>query len=900
MLEPHGATAPEHSAAVLASAGTGKTWLLVTRIIRLLLAGARPDAVLAVTFTRKAAAEMQTRLQERLYQLAAADPPQLAERLREIGAPPDAETAARAQRLYETLLLCEGTVRVCTFHSFCQELLTRFPLEAGVSPGFELLEQTDELEQAAYDALLREAGAAPNGDLAQALETLFDCCGGLAGARGALHEFLQHRSDWWAYTEGRSDVLAYASARLAGQLGISPSASADVLDPTMLSDVAAYGELLRRHPTAENQAQVALLNNALDSAQPPALRLNVLSRVFFTGKGAARKRKSGKAQRAALGEEEEVRLLALHESLCEKLRDLMDVQARQATYAGSRAWLLAGERWLQRYQALKEAQRALDFQDLEWKAYQLLNNSDHALWVQYKLDQRIDHLLIDEFQDTNPTQWRFLLPMLQEFAAGEKAHLRSVFLVGDSKQSIYRFRRADARLLHTAKDWLENTLQAHSVRLEKSWRAAPTIVNFLNRVFGADELRERLPGFHHHATHRQELTGRVEILPLFADPEEKAPAPAPELRDPLRQPRLSRQDRRRLLEARAIAQRILSLRNGVFPGANPPLEYGDIILLLRNRTHAHVYEHALREAAIPYQGASANEFSRSLEIMDMSALLDALISPYDNLALAQVLRSPLFDCDDEELMRIAAFKKDRTPWSERLAEMAPVLDSGSALARAHAMLNRWCALAQHIPVHDLLDRIYHQAEVTARYAAAFPAHLQTRVRHNLTRFIELALDLDQGRYPSLMQFRERLRTLQPDATTSDSGRQVRIMTIHAAKGLEAPAVFLADAAIPSHGARPYRALIDWPSGAPRPAHFLLTGQKSAQDSVTRGLLEQHERAEQCEEANLLYVALTRACRFLFVSGVLPYKGDDLGWYGMIARALLPECAPERAGLVMES
>ncbi|MCL5668595.1 MAG: DNA helicase UvrD, partial [Gammaproteobacteria bacterium] len=179
--------------------------------------------------------------------------------------------------------------------------------------------------------------------------------------------------------------------------------------------------------------------------------------------------------------------------------------------------------------------------------------------------------------------------------------------------------------------------------------------------------------------------------------------------------------------------------------------------------------------------------------------------------------------------------------------------------------------------------------------------LFTRVRHNLTRFIELALDTGSGRYPSLMRFRERLRALQTNAAAvSDSDQQVRIMTIHAAKGLEAPAIFLADAAAPPHGARPYRALIDWPSGAARPAHFLLTGKKSAQDSVTRDLLERHERAEQREEANLLYVALTRARQFLFVSGVLPYKGDDLGWYGMVVRPLLPECGPERAALVIES
>ncbi len=900
------ATAPEHNAAVLASAGTGKTWLLITRIVRLLLTGARPDAILAITFTRKAAAEMQTRLRERLYELAQADPAQLAQRLHELGAPSGAETLARASRLYETLLLGEHAVRIGTFHAFCQELLTRFPLEAGVSPNFELLEQTHDLEQAAYSALMNEANADPGGALAQALETLFDYCGGLSGARGALFEFLEHRSDWWAYTEGERDALDYATQRLAMDLHIVPSSDAVVFfDAEMDAAVIEFIELLNRHPNAKHQEYAALLNNARDSAQPLDKRLADIRQALLTQEGAPLKRKSSKAQRAAMGEPGEARFLELHERLCEKLHGLMDAQARQATYDASRAWLLAGMRLLRHYQLVKESHRALDFQDLEWKAYQLLNNSDHAHWVQYKLDQRIDHLLIDEFQDTNPTQWHFLLPMLQEFAASEKPRLRSVFLVGDNKQSIYRFRRADARLLHTAKDWLEQELQAHSVRLDKSWRFAPAIVDFLNLAFSAGELRERLAGFHKHETHRQELAGRVEILPLFSDPRETAATSAHELRNPLLRPRLIRQDQRYLLEARAIAQRIGFLRDSgmavSYADSDRPLEYGDIIILLRNRSHAHVYEHALREAGIPYQGTSANEFSQSLEIMDMIALLDALISPYDNLALAQVLRSPLFNCDDDELMRIAALARNHTPWSERLDAIAPTPDPNNGLARACAMLGRWRALAEHIPVHDLLDRIYHEADVMARYTAAFPEHLKTGVQHNLTHFIELALDIGSGRYPSLMQFRARLRTLQTDAATaSDAARSVRVMTIHSAKGLEAPVIFLADAAAPPRGARPYRALTDWPSGAPRPAHFLLTGKKSLQDSLTRRLLEEHEHAEQREEANLLYVALTRARQLLFISGVLPIKGNDLGWYGMIVRQLLPDCDPEHAALVIES
>ncbi|MBI3343709.1 MAG: UvrD-helicase domain-containing protein [Gammaproteobacteria bacterium] len=930
----HAASAPERHATVTASAGTGKTWLLVTRLIRLLLAGARPDAILAITFTRKAAAEMQTRLNDRLFELARCSGPELITALQGMGVAPDEENCARARGLYEALLRSEQPLKISTFHAFCQELLQRFPLEAGVSPGFELAEQTAHWQRTAWQALLREATETPDGALAEAMLTLFDLCGGLSGTETALKNFLEHRSDWWAYSEGQSDPVGFAVMNLAKQLEIDPDSDAvseffsavapGILPPATLVHPCTSEVQQQLHEFAEllvkfsgNPHHIRLLQDCLNHTEHNELHIRMIREVFLTQDGTPRKRPITKAQSTLLGDAAARRFVFIFEHVCERLAWF----AKHSTLNVSRAWFTAGSRYLDHYQRLKAEQGLLDFSDLEWQAYRLLNRSDHALWVQYKLDQRIDHLLIDEFQDTNPTQWHLILPLLEELASGPTRE-RSVFLVGDHKQSIYRFRRADPHLFTAARSWLEKNLQSESFPLHASWRSATAIIECVNRTFSLPALAEQLGDFETHVTHQDDLWGRVELLPLITVAETAPDNSARDaLRNPLLEPRVLEEDIRHLEEGRLIAQRIQTLidtRTLIGPPGNArPVNFGDILILLRNRTHAQSYEAALREAGIPYLGAARGTLLESLEVQDMLALLDTLITPYDNLALAQVLRSPLFACSDADLIRLAMHSSDETPWNERLKLLAPELQPGTPLCRAHHSLSQWRALAGRLPVHDLLDRIYCEGGVMARFGAAFPDHLTARVLGNLTRFIELALELDSGRYPSPPQFRAQLRAMAqadreapddaaaPGITSCDvqgstnvaggrmPGATVRIMTIHAAKGLEAPVVFLADAGRAPPSTRPYQVLIEWPSAAPRPTHFLLSGRKEDLDTLSQTLLERHKSAERREDANLLYVALTRAQQLLFISGCAPNKGSDLGWYGLIQQALSPpgEAAP---------
>ncbi len=905
------ATSPRTSATVSASAGTGKTWLLVTRLIRLLLSGTRPDGILAVTFTRKAAAEMQTRLNARLLDLAQCSEQELINRLSEMDVTSNEDSRQRARALYETLLSNPHTIRTTTFHSFCQEILRRFPLEADIAPGFELLETSADERKIAWNALCTDASNNPNGDIAQAMETLMESCGGLANTLTSLNSFLDHRSDWWAFTEKnteaqgevKNDPLRFATDTLSSQLNVSlkDEPEQDFFTSSVLDSLSEFVSLLQKHPGKKNDQSLEMLSIARDSTNSVSDRFTVLKKAFLTQKGDPLKRKESKAQAKSMGEDGQLRFLEIHSLVCSVIEETQNIIHAQETLRRNSAWYKAGIQLLEHFQQLKTEQRLLDFSDLEWRAYLLLNHGDNVHWIQYKLDQRIDHLLIDEFQDTNPTQWRLILPLLQELAAGEDERGRSVFLVGDNKQSIYRFRRADPELFDTAQSWLKTNLRAVSQPLDVSWRSADAIMGFVNRIFGEGPLHQRLSQFSTHTTHHPDLWGRVELLPLIDqenEPEaaiaEKENVTSSTLRNPLQTPRIIEQDQRYLEEGRLIAERIQDMIQketliGDTKSARA-IRYSDIIILVRNRTHAADYEQALREANIPYIGANRGTLLDSQEARDLVNLLELLIAPFNNLALASLLRSPLFNCDHNDLIKLAR-EKDAS-WMQRLSSLASEQDvsgnTNNALNRAYVLLIQWQELAGKMPVHDLLDHIYCEGNVMNRYHAAYPPHLQHRVAANLTRFIELALEIDSGRYPTIGRFVTRLKLLRqqekdaPDEGTSiHTDSRVSIMTIHSSKGLEAPVIFLADATATGQDKKANQTIVDWPTQSEKPECFLLVGKKESQDSFTALTLDRNTKAEAREDANLLYVAVTRAKQLLFISGCRPKKGNDLGWYGLI-------------------
>ncbi len=894
---------PDITAVVSASAGTGKTYLLVSRIIRLLLSGAKPEHILALTFTRKAAGEMQERLYARLQALSVLDDAALNNTLQAMQVDASKTHRQQARELYEKLLFAERPLRISTFHAFCQELLRRFPMEAGIPPGFELLETTAILEDTAWQALFLRATREPGSQIAQALEVLFNACNGLSNTRSALLDgFLNHRSDWWAFTEGQDQPLKHAISQLRQQLDFNPNALTDFFNPALLEDINNVKTLLEQHPTATNLKHASFIASALnisDASGDLTQYFEWVKKAFLTAKLEPLQRKHSKALESKLGASGVEQLLSLHQGVCAAILATHEQCIRKEAFHVNHAWFTAGEALLAHYQQLKQQQRLLDFADLEWYSYTLLNTQEQALWVQFKLDQKIEHLLVDEFQDTNPTQWQLILPLLTEMASGQQERARSVFLVGDSKQSIYGFRRANPRLQQTATDWLTEHLHAAVFPLSKSWRSSPAIMQCLNAVFTNTRFAAHLQDYQIHDTHQQDYWGCLELLPLICvEPEVAIPIEdihIGELRDPLTQARSTQRDSAYYLEGQAIAQHIHTLLSKNYcsasSGTRSPLGYGDIYILFRNRTHIGDYERALIDANIPFIGSEKGTLLESLEITDIEALLNTLVTPYNNLALAQVLRCPIFSASDTDLQLLAAADNNLN-WYERLLQY-PSDNLSAALQRASRLLSQWRELLGQLPIHDLLDRIYYEGDVIQRYRQATPKEKQNRVSANLNLLLEMALEMDSGRYPSLMRFLARLNALrnsvgdQPDAANSTDARpKVQLLTIHAAKGLEAAVVYLADCASNRGRADAYYPLIDWPAEQARPQSMLLCTTSSKTPEPLKQLQQRQQRLNEDEQANLLYVALSRARHHLIVSGSISNsQQDNLGWYGDIEQAL---------------
>ncbi|MDP1897488.1 MAG: 3'-5' exonuclease, partial [Sulfurimicrobium sp.] len=528
-------------------------------------------------------------------------------------------------------------------------------------------------------------------------------------------------------------------------------------------------------------------------------------------------------------------------------------------------------------------------------------------------------------------------------AAGNRP---SVFLVGDPKQSIYRFRRAEPRLFQIAAEDLARDFAAARLEQDTSRRSAPGVIQAVNRVFAA---QPDFSGFREHAWHQDDVPGAIAILPLA----EKSSAAAVcedglVLRNPLRQAREEDEDARHEQEAELVAEKIAAMVGTcqvMDEKTGPrPAEYRDFMLLVRGRTWLASYERQLRAARIPYLSSRQGGLLDTLECGDLVALLEFLVTPFADLKLAQVLRSPIFGCSNDDLMRLAnltppslplsparsvpaesgsitargmpaasgseaAHTGDNAARSGETGEEPPVspltrgdqgglgiswwqrlrqLDSEAlspSLQQARTRLQSWQYMADRLPVHDLLDRIYFEGEVLARYRSAVPEAMTGAVQANLHAFIELALNMDSGRYPSLARFINEVAALRrapeqesPDeGLIGDGGNAVRILTVHGAKGLEAPIVWLLDANTAPRNDGGYRALINWPPQAPAPQYFALLSHKAEQARAHERIVDEEQQHARRENLNLLYVAMTRARQMFIVSGCASSRASET-WY----------------------
>jgi len=894
---------PHHSVVVEACAGSGKTWLLVSRIVRLLLDGVQPGEILAITFTRKAAQEMQARLRDWLYDLATKDEADVRQFLRE-RAIAESEldvVLPKARGLYQQFLTAQPVLTINTFHGWFMQIVQRAPLDAGMAGGVRLVEQTgalwDEASQLFYAGLHQDQDST----VALAMRELFAELG-LFNTQKLLQAFAAKRSEWWAYTAGQSDPLAYALAQLHDELQVDEDADpvADYCaDAAVLRALQDFAQQLACNGT---EAQGNNANKLLMASEivAPAERFAAVRNFLFTNSDEPRKTfKPTKKQ-------DETAYCTARDTAMAMLQTVLDQLQAQQIYRFNQHALRCGVAMLERYQALKQQQQSLDFADLEWRVCQLLNHSPHAEYLQYKLDSRYQHVLLDEFQDTNPLQWQILQAWFAASAA--VGSTPKIFVVGDPKQSIYRFRRADARLFGVVCEFLMHDYHARYLQKNETRRNAPAVLQAVNAVFdGLQDGQPKFAGYETHRAYQTELPGYVEVLPLAqAEGRDEAvvSSAATTLRNPLLQAYPDREEGARELEAQAFAAKLFSVVGSWqvhAEGAVRPLAWGDIMELVRSRTHLKIYEQALRARHIPFLTSRRGGLLDTLESSDIQALLTFLMTPFADLQLAQVLRSPLFSCSDDDLMSIVGARPARETSEQSRAGLAPTWwsslqwlvaddDASKQLQRAHGMLQSWLLCAEKLPVHDLLDRIYFEADAQQRYAAAVPLAMRATVLANLQAFMEIALNVDAGRYPSLSRFLRTLAELKQaddneapnEGAVDQGGDALRIYTVHESKGLEAPLVWLLDSNAQAPADKGYDVLLDWPTNAPRPAHLSLYTDKASRGAVREQYFAADQVLAEREDMNLLYVAMTRAKQILFVSG----SGKPLedSWYARVAAA----------------
>lgn len=889
---------PHRSVVVEACAGSGKTWLLASRIVRLLLEGSAPGEILAITFTRKAAREIEERVMGWLRDLAAMDDAEASQFLAERAMEPSPQRLRQARGLYERVAQAQPPLSVHTFHGWFLQLVAAAPLVSGLA-GTTLVESGKRLLDELWQTFASNLQKAPEGELAGHFTALLAEVG-LSGTKSLILRLVARRAEWLAYAGDQEDPAAYGIAELASFLGAGAEgeAVADFFCPGWEGDFQAYLGWLEASETKTDRGLAASLRAAL--AQPPhavAACFDALAGVVLTQAGTLRARKPTAALDKRFGADGAARFLDLHQRLGEMLLETRERQRAEAILAFNRRALVLGCAFLDLLEKHKSARRLIDFVDAEWQVLRLLRDESHAAFLQARLDARYKHILLDEFQDTNPLQWQILLAWLGAYGPGESAP--RLFLVGDPKQSIYRFRQAEPRLFATAARFLRDNFDAVALDQDATRRNAPAIVAVVNALFAPEPL---FTPFRTQTSFAEGLPGRVELQPLCNAPVEADAegAASAGLRNPLTTPEPEIPDPGRALEAAALAERLLQMvghwqvRDG---GTERPARFGDVMLLVRTRTRLAEYERALKAAGIPYLAASRGGLLHTLEAQDIASLLEFLVLPAADLKLAHVLRTPLFACSDDDLLLLS--RAPGATWWERLQGLAIAADCPPRLARAAGLLGGWLTAADCLPAHDLLDRIFHQGEALARYRDAVAPALWPGVEANLLALLQLSLDLDGGRYPSLPRFIDELSELrQADAdeapdegmvegteTSGDDPGRVRILTIHAAKGLEAPIVWLLDANPAGNGrSDAWGLLSDWPPEAPRPRHVSLFGRKEDRGQAREPLFAEEERLAEREELNLLYVAITRAKQVFVASGSGALKSDTTP-YARLSRAL---------------
>ena len=885
---------PTHSVWVSANAGTGKTHVLIERILRLLVAGTPPNRILCLTFTKAAAAEVATRLSTRLGHWAAMDKKTLAENLKELlGKPPGEEETARARSLFAHVLETPEGIRVRNLHSFAESLLSRFPVEAGLAPHFSVIDErrATELRAEARDQLL--TGGGPEGKSVRA--ALRHLAGLINQDQFALvmRELNDKRAVFKRLVVGKGGHEGLMAA-VHQSLGLGAEETAESVLNAAATDTAFDEAGLKQavealaHGAKTDKDRARVIGAWL--AMPPEGRAETLTRdyadAFLTKKRTPLKKVTTKGtDKADPGAEdilrtEQDRLLAV----VQKLRAC-------AMAAATESLLIVGEALLAAYERIKRTHAMLDYDDLIEKAQALLSQGAGVSWVHYKLDGGIDHILVDEAQDTSPEQWEIIAGLCGEFFTGAGARdqdrplARTVFAVGDEKQSIYSFQGAEPARFGIMRDHFRDQAAAlesvlPEVELAVSYRSSAAILKAVDAVFDREDAADGLTWegkpIHHHSN-REGQGGLVELWQTMT------PDEAPDTRPwdaPLDQ--IGQES-----PAARLAEKIAETINAMWRGkenlesAGRPIEPGDIMILVRTRsTFADIMVRTLERRGIPVAGRDRLKLMDHLAVMDLMAVGHFALLPGDDLTLATVLKGPFIEFDDQMLFDLAHRRPD-TLWQA----LRDRRDERPEFAQAEQKLSSLLGSADATPPYEFYSHLLEAGGGRRDLLA----HLGPEAGEPVDVFLGLALDFERDHVGSLEGFLYWLERGETDVKREmERGlNEVRVLTVHGAKGLESEIVFLPDTCT-MQGAQ-LAPRLHWPERAdnndgPEAVIWRMSGDE--EEAVTKHLHEQAREEARREYRRLLYVAMTRARDRLYVCGWETKKGRTKGcWYDLMAPVL---------------
>lgn len=913
------ASAPRSSVWVSASAGTGKTKVLTDRVLRLLLpisdnqAGTPPHKILCLTYTKAAASEMALRIGKTLADWAIMpENAQVAERKEEkqenlfavlenlLGRAPHPYELSAARSLFAQVMDTPGGIRIMTIHSFCQSILGRFPLEAEIKPNQSVLDDAgakkllEDARKFVYSQALREN----SGDTVLALRRLatnitedqftsllktllnernqmfsilhrhFSVEGLYTALCAALNvpawqesytflsEFVPNENlpitELWQCVEALSQSKGKNDPTISAQL-------AQWLEMDIPARIANFEQFKIIFLTTEDEPRKKLLNNDLAKKYPHVLE--ALQNI-------------------------QIRILHLVETLNK-------VQCAALTHD----LFLLGEKIIKHYQHLKQKQAMLDYDDLITLTLRLLAGEtldpapqNMPAWIHYKLDQGLDHILIDEAQDTNPEQWKIIKALTGDFFSGESSRAalkRTLFTVGDDKQSIYSFQRASPEEFSSMNAYYDNQLSSagdslENIPLRTSFRSAPSVLEAVDLVFSLPELTID-PGFRdvHHISYRNGQAGMTQLWPLFAA--EKADQEPDPWEPPIIQ--TSAKSASSICAAH-IAEQISSWLESKekLESHDRPIEPGDIMILVRTRT-AFVNQliRELKNKKIPVAGHDRMVLNNQLAVQDMLALAEFALLPADDLTLACLLKSPLIGLNEDDLYTLSIDRAPHSLWERlsndiRYTHIADYLKDFISRAgglRPYEFLN--FALSQPCPAQE-------RSGMSA---------MKSRLGHDcidpLDELLGAALRYEEDNIPTLQGFVrwQKSGSFEIKRELEEAGGQVRIMTIHGSKGLQAPIVIMPDTVrLRKKNAQDAGANLLWPQKTGFDLPLWSPRKELNYDLYTQAETIIDHKMEQ-EYRRLLYVAMTRAEDRLYITG---YKGkNDIPedcWYNYIKRGLL--------------